>query len=187
MKNIAVLCAATIVSAGFLAVPAEARDRYERRCGHAVELNTGIGAVAGGILGAQINRGRGDARAAFGGAIVGAIVGNAIARNDCDDAYHYDRAHYNTVRYGRAQSWRNPNTGYYGDFRINRTYQDNGYWERDRWHSSNDTYRDDRRDRRAGYRRTMCREYTETYYRPGRYFETHVVCRAGDGSWRVVG
>ncbi len=152
MNNIGVLCAAAIVSAGFLAVPAEARDRSDRRCGHAVQLDSRIGAS------------------------VGSIVGNAVAPNACDDAFYYDRAHFDTVHYGRPTSWRNPSTGVFGNFRINRTYQDNGYWERGVWRSSQGTYR-----------RTMCREYTETYYRPVRFSETHVVCLDGDGSWRVVG
>jgi hypothetical protein len=159
MKLIGPLCAAAIVSAGLLSVPAEARDRNERRCGHAVELNTRFGAD------------------------VGAIVGTAMPRNDCGDSFHYGRAHYDAMRHGRPYSWHNPNTGHDGSFRIKRTYRVNGYWERGLWHSSTGTYRE---SRRAGYRQTMCREYTATSNRPRHFFETRVACLDGVGIWRVV-
>lgn len=158
LKFIGPLCA-SIVSAAFLAIPVEARDRIDRICGHAVELNT--------IVGADVSD----------------IVGNAMPRKDCGHEFHYNRARYDTVRYGRANSWRDSGTGGYRGIRIIRTYYDNGYWEVGRWHASADAYRD---NRRADYRRTMCKEYSATSRRPGRFSETHVACLDGNGTWRVV-
>jgi hypothetical protein len=156
MKLIGPLCAAAIVSAALLSLPAEARDRNDRRCGHAVELNTRPGAD---------------------------VAGTAMPRSDCGESFHYGRTHYDTMRHGRPYSWHNPSTGYDGRFRIKRTYRVNGYWERGRWHSSTERYRD---NRPASNRHTMCREYVATSNQPRGYFETRVACLDGEGIWRVV-
>jgi surface antigen len=174
--------------------PAEARDRYDRGCGDDVALGTGLGALGGAGLGAAINRGN-DTGAAIGGAILGAIIGNQIAKDRCDDdrydAYYYQRGRYNTVYYGRPNRWHNPHTGAYGEFRVVRTYDDYGYWDRDRWVRVNYDGYDRRRFRRhhRDYDRVTCREYIEIYDGPGRrrdWRRTHTVCRFDD-DWRYIG
>jgi osmotically inducible lipoprotein OsmB len=194
LKSLSTLLLAAATSAALLAGPAEARDRYrDRDCGDDVALGTGIGALGGAGLGAAINRGN-DTGAAIGGAILGAIIGNQIAKDRCDDdrydAYYYERGRYNTVYYGRPSRWHNPHTGAYGEFRVIRTYDDYGYWDRDRWVRVN--YRDDRRRYRRHHRdfdRVTCRDYVEVYNGPGRrgdWRRTHTVCRFDD-DWRYIG
>ena len=198
LKGLTTVLLAAATSAALFAAPAEARDRYHRGgCGDDVALGTGLGALGGAGLGAAINRGN-DTGAAIAGGIIGAIIGNQIAKNSCDDnrydAYYYERGRYNTVYYGRPSRWHNPNTGAYGEFRVIRTYDDYGYWDRDRWVSVRAGYRDgyyDRRHRRyrdRDYDRVTCREYVEIYDGPGgRDFErTHTVCRFDD-DWRYIG
>ena len=160
-----------------------ARVSSSNPCGDDIALGTGLGALGGAGVAAAINRGN-DTGAAIAGGIIGAIIGNQVAKNNCEDnrydAYYYERGRYDTVYRGQPSSWSNPNTGTEGEFRIVRTYDDYGYWDGDRW------YRSDAPGDR--YAAVTCREYVEIWRdRSGRqHEETHTVCRDGE-SWRYIG
>lgn len=44
-------------------------------------IGTGIGAVAGGLLGSQVGGGKGNTLATVGGAVAGGVVGNQVQKN----------------------------------------------------------------------------------------------------------
>jgi uncharacterized protein YcfJ len=52
-------------------------------------IGTGIGAVAGGLLGHQVGGGRGKTLATVGGAVAGGYVGNRVQKNAQDKKTYY--------------------------------------------------------------------------------------------------
>ena len=100
--------------------------------------------------------------------ILGAIAGNAIARdacrNDRADAYYYNQSYYDAFeqpRYGQRYEWRNRYNGNYGYITPRRGFRD---------------------------QRGECREFTQQIYVDGYRTEeaVGVACRQRDGSWRIV-
>lgn len=52
-------------------------------------IGTGIGAVAGGLLGHQVGGGKGKTLATVGGAVAGGYVGNRVQKNEQDKKAYY--------------------------------------------------------------------------------------------------
>lgn len=180
-KQLSMLALAAATSVALIG-PAEARGR----CDDEELVGTGIGALVGAGLAAAINRGN-DTGAAIGGAIIGGILGNRIADSRCEDerydAYYYQRGSYDAVYRGRDYDWYNPHTRARGNFHVLRTYDDYGYWDRDRFYPVE--YSDYRRHR-SRYDQVTCREYVEYYDGPrGEWEHTYTVCE-DEGSWRRV-
>lgn len=126
------------------------------------DIGTAAGAIGGGIIGYQFGGGAGQALATVGGALLGGILGNTIG-SSLDNA---DRSAYNSVSQhametGRAESWKNADSGNYGSIQPQKSYLND-----------------------AGQ---YCREYTQTIYVDGKRHTGHgVACRADDGVWRII-
>ena len=123
------------------------------------------GAVAGGILGSQIGRGKGSIVAGVLGAVAGGVIGSEIGKSmDQRDQQLAQQAELNAFERGRAGervAWRNPDNGRYGDVVPGPAY-------------------------RRGPE--DCRDYTHTVYIDGRPRTMRgVACRNPDGTWRNVG
>lgn len=74
-------------------------------------VSTGIGALIGGLLGAQVGGGSGRTAAAVVGTGLGAYIGHEIgARFTCEDRQAMGEALDRTVD-GESESWRNPRNG----------------------------------------------------------------------------
>lgn len=122
------------------------------------------GAALGGLAGSQIGGGDGRLLATGVGAVLGALIGSEIGRSlDDADRLAAERASqraFETTPTGQATSWRNPDSGNYGEITPVRTYQSDG------------------RD---------CRDFTHTIYVDGRSETARgTACRQSDGTWRVV-
>ncbi|MEL6747720.1 MAG: RT0821/Lpp0805 family surface protein [Pseudomonadota bacterium] len=129
------------------------------------DSGTVIGAVAGGIIGNQVGDGAGRTVATIAGAAIGGIVGHEIgAALDQQDRMYAQRAEFSALEEGRSGepvSWRNPDSGRYGEVIPDRSYE------------------------RAG---NTCREYTHRVYIDGRPQTMRgTACRERDGTWRNVG
>lgn len=120
------------------------------------------------MIGNQFGSGSGRTAATIGGALLGAIAGNAIARDACRDeradAYYYQQTYYDAFDrpdYGRRYEWRNRYTGNYGYVTPRRAFRDS---------------------------RGECREFTQEVYVDDYHSEvvTGVACRMPDGRWRIV-
>ena len=124
-----------------------------------------IGAAAGGLLGAQVGRGKGQLAAVAAGTLLGALVGNSVGRSlDRADRLYAQRSAQNALEYtqaGQVSSWRNPDSGNSGTVQPTRTYQ-----------TPSGRY---------------CREYQQTVTVGGRTERAYgTACRQPDGSWQVV-
>jgi surface antigen len=135
------------------------QGRYEQDCrrGNAA-AGTIFGALAGGLIGGAASRGNGGA--VVGGAVLGGLLGNAVSQDiDCNDQPYAFRIYADGLNgdIGRRYEWRNG--GAYGYFTPVREF------------------------RRGG---VICRDFTETSYRPdGRTFtRSGTACRQTDGNWR---
>ena len=122
----------------------------------------GIGALAGGVLGSTIGRGRGRVAATAIGAVIGGIIGSEIGRSlDERDRRLAQEAEYDALERGdsgRPRQWRNPRSGRYGEVVPLRPYKRGGY---------------------------NCRDYTHTVYIDGRpEVMRGSACRNADGTWR---
>ena len=126
------------------------------------EGGTAIGAIAGGILGNQVGKGKGNVLATAVGAVVGGIVGSEIGRSlDDADRRAAARAEYTALEEGQSgvgTPWRNPDSGHYGMVVPGRPYQNGGH---------------------------NCRDYSHTVYIDGRPETLRGrACRDGNGGWR---
>lgn len=135
------------------------QGRYEAECrrGNAA-AGTIFGALAGGLIGGAASRGNGGA--VVGGAILGGLLGNTVSRDiDCDAQPVAFRVYADGL---------NGNLGQRYEWRHDRSY---GY------------FTPVREFRRGG---VVCREFTETSYRPdGRSFtRSGSACRETGGHWR---
>ncbi len=124
-----------------------------------------IGAAAGGLLGAQVGRGKGQLAAVAVGALLGAWAGNEIGKSlDRADRLAMQNTTQNALETGRSRdpvSWRNPDSGHYGTVTPQPAYQ----------------------TPQGGY----CREYQQTVNIGGRTEQAYgTACRQSDGSWKVV-
>ena len=129
------------------------------------EGGTIAGAVAGGILGNQVGGGSGKVVATAIGIVAGGIIGSEIGRAlDEADRRRASEAEYRALEYGQSgqpTSWRNPDSGHYGNVTAGKPYKTNN---------------------------SHCREYTHTIYIGGKPETMRgTACRQSDGTWRNVG
>jgi surface antigen len=129
--------------------------------------NTGLvlGSVAGGVVGNQIGKGRGNVLATVAGAVVGGIAGSAIGKSlDDRDRQLAQDAEFDALERGPSgvsRQWRDPDNGHYGEIVPSRPYK-RGLAD--------------------------CRDYTHTIYIDGRPQQMRgTACRGNDGTWQAVG
>ncbi|MCH8858936.1 MAG: hypothetical protein IID54_05065 [Proteobacteria bacterium] len=123
-----------------------------------------IGALAGAAIGSTIARGPARGGGTALGAILGGALGTGIATNmSCQDRNLVYRTAYRGFERGRPNTsyrWQSPRSGYHGDFRVGRYYN-------------------------QGSRR--CATYTQTIYVRGRPETTEgYACRRWNGTWEIV-
>lgn len=128
------------------------------------DTGTVVGAVAGGILGNQVGSGTGKVLATVAGAFVGGIVGHSIGNSlDQQDRMLAQQAEYAALERGQSgevSTWRNPDSGRYGEIIPSRPY-------------------------RRGAR--DCRDFTHKVYIDGRPQAMRgTACRNPDGTWSNV-
>ncbi|MGH6933169.1 MAG: RT0821/Lpp0805 family surface protein [Dongiaceae bacterium] len=126
-----------------------------------------VGAVAGGLIGAQIgdDGSTGELVATAAGVALGAWVGSEIGKSmDDQDRLEAERSAQRALESnpdGVSSTWNNPNTGHGGSTTPTRTYQASS--------GSN------------------CREYTTSVVIDGRTeTATGTACRQADGTWKIV-
>ncbi len=135
--------------------------------GTGVNKETGgtvLGGVGGALLGSQIGKGRGRVVGGVAGGLLGAFLGNQIGQNmDRNDMQYYNQTSQQALEsapVGRAQTWKNPDTGNYGTITPTKTYRESGQY---------------------------CREYQQTITVGGQTKRGFGhACRQPDGSWEVV-
>ena len=82
-----------------------------------------IGAIIGGVAGAQVGDGRGRTAAIILGTFAGSMIGQHIGQS-MDDTDHMMAARtLNDNRTGEARTWVNPDTGYRYTVTPTRTHQ----------------------------------------------------------------
>ncbi len=126
---------------------------------------TAVGAVAGGIIGNQVGSGTGKVLATVAGAFVGGVVGHTIGKSlDDQDRRYAQEAELAALEDGRSgisRTWRNPDSGRYGEVVPQRPYK-------------------------RGPRH--CRDYTHTVFIKGRpETMSGTACRNPDGTWANIG
>lgn len=122
------------------------------------------GAIAGGVLGSNVGKGKGQLLATGAGALLGAMAGSAIGKSldQADMMYHqqaFERAY--TAPINQPIAWSNPDTGHSGSVVATRQGTDT----------------------QTG---NLCREYKQTIIVDGQS-ETAVgtACQQADGTWRL--
>lgn len=128
------------------------------------DSGTVIGALAGGILGNQVGKGKGKVLATVAGAVVGGIVGSEIGKSlDENDRRAAAEAEYYALEKGQSGNvtpWRNPDSGHRGEIVPSKPYQMSG---------------------------RNCRNYTHTIYIDGQpEVMKGTACRSNDGTWSKV-
>jgi surface antigen len=122
------------------------------------------GAAAGGLLGAQVGRGKGQLAATAAGALLGALIGSEIGRTmDEVDRMKAQQAYTQATAapVGQTIAWDNPNTGNYGTVTPTREGTKAATGE-------------------------YCREFQQTVVIGGRQEDAYgVACRRPDGSWEI--
>jgi surface antigen len=124
-----------------------------------------VGAGLGGLAGSQIGKGTGQLAAIGAGTLLGALLGSEVglSLDRADQMYATQTANYGleTVPSGNTVDWNNPDSGHYGTFTPQSTYQT--------------------------YNGAYCREYQQTVTVGGRVQRSYgTACRQPDGSWQVV-
>ncbi len=125
-----------------------------------------IGAIGGGLLGAQIGKGSGQLAATAAGALLGAWVGSEVGKSlDRADRLAMARTTHSALETGRANApvvWNNPDSGHSGTVTPQPAYQ-----------TPQGQY---------------CREYQQTVTIGGRTERAYgTACRQPDGTWKTVG
>lgn len=128
------------------------------------DSGTVIGALAGGILGNQVGKGKGKVLATVAGVVIGGIVGSEIGKSlDENDRRAASDAEYRALESGKSgveTPWRNPDSGHRGVVVPEPVYQNSG---------------------------RQCRNYTHTIYIDGKpELMKGTACRANDGTWSKV-
>lgn len=124
-----------------------------------------IGAAGGGLLGAQVGKGRGQLVAVAVGTLAGALIGQEVGRTlDRADQMWMERNAQQALEYNRshqASTWHNPDSGNSGSLTPMRTFQ-----------TAQGQY---------------CREYQQTVIIGGQPQQAYgTACRQPDGSWLIV-
>lgn len=128
------------------------------------DSGTVLGALAGGILGNQVGKGKGKVLATVAGAVVGGIVGSEIGKAlDDNDRRAAAEAEYYALEKGQSGDgtpWRNPDSGHHGVIVPSSPYK---------------------------LRDQNCRDYTHTIYIDGQpQIMKGTACRTNDGTWTKV-
>ena len=128
-------------------------------------VGNGIGAVAGGLLGAQFGKGPGKLLFAGLGAVAGGLIGNSIGKSMDDTdrmmAEQTSQKALEATPSGKAVAWHNPDNGHSGTITPTKTYKQND----------------------GNY----CREYTQTITVGGKQEKAYgKACRQQDGSWQIA-
>lgn len=128
-------------------------------------IGTGVGAVAGGLLGSQFGKGSGQLLFAGLGAVAGGLIGNSIGKNmdDTDKlmAQKSSQKALESAPSGSAVAWKNPDNGNFGTITPTKTYKQNDG--------------------------SYCREYTQTINIGGKEEKAYgKACRQADGAWQMV-
>ena len=100
-KSLMLMASLALALPVLTAAPAQAQERHHRVVCENVRvkhngskdthriIGTGIGAVAGGLLGHQVGGGKGKTLATVGGAVAGGYVGNRVQKNAQDRKTYY--------------------------------------------------------------------------------------------------
>ncbi len=132
--------------------------------GERQKVGTGLGAVAGGLLGSQFGSGTGQLFATGAGVFIGALIGSEIGRSmDEVDRMKADQAisQARTAPIGETITWNNPDSGNSGTVTPMRDGT-----------SASGAY---------------CREFQQTVTIGGRTEQAFgTACRQPDGSWQIV-
>lgn len=124
-----------------------------------------IGALAGGLLGAQFGKGEGQFLAAGAGAILGGFAGSAIGKSmDEQDKLIAEKASQRALEQapsGSQTGWKNPDNGHYGYVTPTKTYK----------------------TEEGNY----CREFTQEVVVGSEKQKAYgTACRQPDGQWKIV-
>lgn len=127
-------------------------------------VGTGVGAVAGGLAGAQFGSGKGQLIGAGVGTLLGALVGSEIGSSlDKADLAYANNAQTAAYRapVGETVSWNNPDSGNYGTITPTREGK-----------STSGRY---------------CREFSQSIYVDGRQQTGYgTACQNPDGTWQIT-
>jgi uncharacterized protein YcfJ len=100
-KSMILMASLALAVPALITMPAQAQGRHHRVVCENVQvkhigskdnhriIGTGIGAVAGGLLGHQVGGGNGKTLATVGGAVAGGYVGNRVQKNAQDKKTYY--------------------------------------------------------------------------------------------------
>ena len=125
---------------------------------------TVLGAIGGGIAGAQFGHGSGKLAATAVGTLLGALVGSEVGKSlDHADRMYAEQAEQRarTAPIGQQINWNNPDSGHSGSYLPLR----------------------DGTDAAGNY----CREYQTTVNIGGQAQQAYgTACRQPDGTWKVV-
>lgn len=104
-------------------------DNYYQQCRNQVDPAGVIaGALIGGLLGNAMARRGSSAIPTIAGVVVGGALGAVLTKDmNCEDQSYAYNTYYNGFNSGRTNvpyQWRNPSNGNYGDFRVNNYYND---------------------------------------------------------------
>ncbi|MGB5948470.1 MAG: RT0821/Lpp0805 family surface protein [Parvibaculum sp.] len=152
---------ALFLALGLAAMPGTARADCSQTSTNGIIGGLG-GAVVGGLLGSTIGGGSGKTLATIGGALAGGLIGNNLATQlSCQDQTYLGNSTVRSLDSGQPVSWRNPDSGTYGDVKPVRSYN-----------SNNGQY---------------CREFQQTIYVGGKQERGYgTACQQPDGSWKIV-
>jgi surface antigen len=122
-----------------------------------------LGAAGGGLIAAAAG---GGAAGIVGGVLLGGLLGGAIGNHldqkDKELAMRNAQRTFESGRTGQTTTWRNPDSGNYGEVTPTRTYQGSG----------------------GAY----CREYQQEITVGGEKHKSYgTACRQPDGSWKTQG
>lgn len=153
-----------IILSGFLAAALLLGGCQTNSWGTKQTVGTGAGAVAGGLLGAQVGSGSGRLWATGAGVLLGALVGSEVGLSlDRADRMYMQQAQNkaHTAPIGETVSWNNPESGNSGSYTVTRDGT-----------SSSGRY---------------CREYQQTIFVGGKEQDAYgTACQQPDGSWEIV-
>ena len=156
MKRFGMICAAVAV----LALAGCQTDQW----GQKQTVGTGVGALAGGLAGAQVGKGSGRLWATGIGALLGGLAGSEVGASlDRADRMYMTQAQTsaNTAPIGEPISWNNPQSGNQGTVVAVR----------------------DGTSKSGRY----CREYQQTITVGGKTESGYgTACQQPDGSWEIV-
>ncbi|AVP86993.1 17 kD surface antigen [Candidatus Phycorickettsia trachydisci] len=124
-------------------------------------VGTGIGLVAGGLIGSQFGKGGFSTVLGAGiGALIGGAIGQKMDEKDKKLAAEATQRTLEAAPTGSTVAWQNPDNGHNGKITLTKTYPDQG---------------------------RHCREYTHVVEIGGEFQRAYgKACRTPDGQWEIV-